>query len=227
MPDCLSGTLGYIPSMIAAEQDFNYYDNRRTYFSRQDASMEGDPVIFIGDSNIDGMDVSRVCEGAALRGIGGDTQRGGLNRINFGGSANSIHRARAVVWMLGTNDTFYESDGCVLNLPFMWDQLAMGMTGKWVACHVLPVGQGNLSAHNGKTGAQLNACIDTTNAYINTKFAGNQNVAIVNVKSTLAPNGYLDPQYTIDGVHLSKAGCDVWRAAVRTALTGLGVSGVT
>lgn len=227
MADCLGGTLGYIPSMVAAEQDFNHYDNRRTYFARQDANMEGDPVLFVGDSNIDGMDVSRMCEGAANRGIGGDTFRGGLNRVNYGGSANAIHRARAVVWMLGTNDTFYETDGCVANLPYMWDQLAMGMTGKWVVCHVLPVGQGNLSAQNGKNGAQLNACIDTTNSYINTKFAGNSNVAIVNVKSTLAPSGYIASQYTIDGVHLSKAGCDVWRSAVRTALTGLGVTGIT
>lgn len=223
MTDCLGGTLGFIPGMIATEQDFTYFNSRCSYFDRQDINMADGTVHFIGDSNIDGMDLSPAWPAALNRGIGGDTFRGVLNRINRGGSANSIHRAGAVVIMIGGNDAFYESDGGVLNLPFMWDQIAPAMTGKWVVCHMLPVGLGNLFAHNGKDGAALNTCIDTTNAYIDAKFAGNPNVAIVNVKAALAPNGYLDPANTIDGVHLNKAGCDIWRPAVKTALTSLGV----
>lgn len=221
--DCLSGPIGYIPYMIAAEQDLNYWQARCAYFDRQDGNAVG-AVHFIGDSLIDGMDISPACAYALPRGIGGDTFRGGLNRVNRGGTANSIHRAGAVVWMLGLNDCCYEGDGGLLNVPYMWDQLAPAISGKWVISHNLPVAAGNIFASNGKTGAQINACLDIINAYIDNKFAGNSNIAIVNVKSQLAPNGYLAPENTIDGVHLSKAGCDIWTTAVATALASLGVN---
>lgn len=222
--DCLGGTLGYIPTMLSSEQDITYFNNRVAYFDRQDANMADGDVHFIGDSLVDGMDVAPACPYALNRGIGGDTFRGVLNRINHGSSANSIHRAGAAVLMIGVNDLCSESSANgVANVNYMWDQLAPGMTGKWVVCHVIHVSSGNIGARNGLSGAAINAAISSVNNHIDTTFSGSTSVVVVNVNPTLAPSGTLLSSFTIDGVHLSKAGCDVWRAAVSSALMSMGI----
>lgn len=217
--DCLSSTPpSQIPGMNSNQQNISYYNIRNDYLDRIHQGAHPGSIIFIGDSLFDGMSINDITPFGINMGIGGDTLRGVINRIHRTGLTNALHRAGAGVLLIGINDIYYEGDNYNINIPYMLDMLSSCLLGKWVICHVLPVNEDLF-------GVGYNTKIDTINTYIDTKFAGREGFAIVDVKNQLAPQGQLLTTYTLpnDGCHLNATGYDILKPAIRDALTSLNV----
>lgn len=217
--DCLGGMPpSYIPTMISGEQDLNYYQGRRVYFDRQAMTIPNGSVLFFGDSHFDGLCVTDVHPAAVNFGIGGDTWRGLLNRINSGGSSNPIHRAGAGVLMMGVNDIGWEGSNYVGNIQYMIDLLASWLTGRWVICKIMPIDETRFSS------PVTNAKIDSINSYLQAKFMSRSGFAIVDAKADLAPSGSLMPQLSIDGIHLNATGYSILIPKIAAAIAATGVA---
>lgn len=78
------------------------YNNMLALHLRIDGHIQGEPVIFIGDSIIQGMCVSCITANSINFGIGLDTTEGVLRRIQ---RYTSLKHAKAVVLAVGLNDT--------------------------------------------------------------------------------------------------------------------------
>ncbi len=215
--DCLA-TLSFVPTQISPEPT-DYWQTRKTYFQRMQGSIPSSAVLFHGDSNIDALCVSAAHPAAVNLGVGGESMRACLNRIQM----SSIHDAAACVIGYGLNDLAY-SGGQWQNgidaLKYMHEYiLKPAMLGKWVVCNILNVGN--------QTGPVPNSSIDSVNSFVQTlysNYSGPAEVAVVDVSAQLAPQGYLLPQYHIgDDIHLNGAGQAVWITAISAALSGLGV----
>lgn len=217
--DCLAGTPpSFLPAMMPTAQDIGYYNTRCAYFDRQQPEIKSGSVLFLGDSHFDGFVVSNASPFAVNQGIGGDTLRGLLNRLNRGSSSNPIHRAGCVVLLIGVNDIAAEGANYTTNIPYMLDMISAWITGKWVICKLLPVTDGVAPS------TLSNAKIDVVNQSIASKLSGRPGIALVDVKSTLAPSGQLLSSYSIDGLHLNASGYDVLSSAIAAGMGAVGIA---
>lgn len=214
--DCLAGVApGFLPAMAPTAQDISYYNARCAYFDRMAGTVPPGSVLLIGDSHFDGVCPTSIHPAAVGYGIGGDTWRGLLNRVNRGGANNPIHRAGACVLLLGVNDISWEGSNYATNIPYMIDMLAPWMTGRWVVCKIMPIDEARFSP------PVTNAKIDTINGYLQTKFHGRSGVVVMDMKPDLAPTGQLLPQYSVDGLHLGPAGYSILAARIAAAIRSL------
>jgi lysophospholipase L1-like esterase len=78
-----------------------YYRQMSAFHQRVDEMLPSNVVLFVGDSSIQGLDVSSVTEQGVNFGIGGDTVAGVLARI---GTYRSLDSASALVLAVGYND---------------------------------------------------------------------------------------------------------------------------
>jgi hypothetical protein len=67
------------------------------------------------------------------------------------------------------------------------------------------------------TSAEKNALLASLNARIEKEF---QEVTILNLNNTIAPQGTLQNRYSDDGVHLNEAAYDVWANLVKGTMAG-------
>ena len=220
--DCLSDS-PTAPAFLSGEQDMNLYNTKCSQFDAAFPSQPSGTILYIGDSITQYMTVPANSFNA---GISGDTFRGVLNRINRGGPSNLIHRAGAVVLLIGINDLVFETgqygeQQAIADVNYMHDLLFPHMVGKWVIVKPLPINTTIYTNPNGR-----NSAIDAVGNYVQAKYAGKTGVAIVDAKSALAPSGQLDPAYTPagDGVHLNAAGYAVLQPLIQTALQSIGVT---
>lgn len=220
--DCLSGT-PVAPAFLSGEQDMPLYNIKCAQFDADFPSQPDGTILYIGDSITQYMSVPANSYNA---GISGDTLRGVLNRINRNGGANLIHRAGAVVLLIGINDLVFETglyseNQAIADVNYMHDLLFPYMVGKWIIVKPLPINTTIYTNPNGR-----NSAIDAVGNYIQAKYAGKTGVAIVDAKSALAPSGQLNPAYTPagDGVHLNAAGYAVLQPLIQTALQSIGVT---
>lgn len=223
--DCLLGTPTG-PTMNPApgnEQDMAHFNARNALFASHNASLHDGSILFVGDSITEYMPVANASQWAYNMGISSDTCRGVLNRI---AGQSVIHRAGAVVLLIGINDLVWEGmhygvPQAIADVKYMFDLLAPHMTGKWLVLGILPINEG---IYPNKT--IKNADIDQVNAYLATKFAGSSVVKFLNLKPLLVDGtGNLNPAYTPagDGVHPSAAGYAVITPAISAALQQMGV----
>lgn len=210
--DCLS-PLSFVPSLVAPEPTAYWY-TRRTYIERMQSNIPDDAVHFYGDSNTEAFCVSTVHPKAVNLAIGGESLRALMNRIQM----SAIHRAGACVVMSGLCDlanlNYYPSShNAAETVIYMFNILEQSMTGKWVVCKLLPVADPS---------SVSNSTINAVNAYLQSKFGGRANTAVVDANEQLAPSGQL--LYHIgDGIHLNGEGYERLRQKIAAALTGLGV----
>lgn len=79
----------------------NHYQNSIVYHKSQDPFVDDGSIIFIGDSIVQGMLTSHVAHPSVNYGIGGDSTKGVLERMDF---YKSIDNAKYVVIHVGIND---------------------------------------------------------------------------------------------------------------------------
>jgi lysophospholipase L1-like esterase len=180
-------------------------------------------IVCIGDSMIERMNVSQISRKCVNLGISGESIRQLMYRINeldINNQPNLIRRAGAVVILTGVNDLSDPRNGsptnAALTVEGVYNRLKGWLTGNVVICKLVPVDSNVFSI-------PTNASIAHVNAWIDANFSNMPNVRIVDVNSTLAPNGSLLPQYHVDGQHLSIAGYSILNSAISAKLTELNV----
>lgn len=186
---------------FAKEQTETYqiiYNNMLALQLRIDANITDHPVIFIGDSIIQGMCVSCITENSINFGIGLDTTAGVLRRISL---YKSLKQAKAIVLAIGLNDTRVRSNAEILanyrrilqaipaDRPVIFSAiLPMARHPRW------PDNTNNRIIELNKSAEKI--CLKR----LSCKF--------VNIgKRLMDNNGLLEEQYHIgDGIHPSPAG---------------------
>lgn len=223
--DNLAGTPSSA-ALVSAEQDLAYLHSRTITFDRLQTQLRPTSVPFYGDSITEAMDGSQIGPNVVLMGINGSTMRDFLGRVNRSliNGTSIVHNSPAAGFAMGVNDTQYEyATGNPQDLPFLIDEIAAWMTGKWVIIKILPINESMYWTNGGQTAALTNARIDAVNAHTQAVFGNRPGFVIVDAKAALAPNGQLLPAYTIDGLHPSAAGYAVLYPMIQAAFAQLAV----
>ena len=215
--DCLAGIVPPATNMYADELAETAWLNARNTYRTTMKNAPNGSIVFIGDSMIERGNFSTISTRAVNLGISGESIRQLIYRINeadINNQQNLIRRAGAVVILTGVNDLSDTRNGTPANaaatVNFVYDRLVNWASGKVILCKVIPVDSTVFSV-------PTNASIQLVNDRIQS-YATKPYVKIVDVGSTLAPNGTLLPQYHVDGQHLSTAGYDVLKAVIKTKL---------
>lgn len=228
--DCLAGT---VPSwnssnLISGELTEVDFVNRRPVIKAAMAAAPDGSICLLGDSIIYSLDASAIAPNAVNMGIGGESTRQLLYRLNDTDSNNNpnlIHRAGAGVLLSGINDgrdSYYSSQANARDTvgPYMMDKIQQWLTGKWVIVKLIKV---NPSGSNA-SGVSNTIYVDGINAYIDTYYGNRPGFKVIDINPIVAPSGSLSSTYDSgDGLHLNAAGKVVLQDAIRTALQNLNV----
>lgn len=230
--DCLAGPTPPATNMIASEvNEAPWLASRATFRTSMKDTPSGH-ILFIGDSQIKGLNTSLVTSKGLNLGISGESSRQLLYRINETDSNNQpnfIHRAGAVVIEtfvndLGDNTTYPNPQTAVDTIrDYMLPRLAQWLSGKVVI--ICPT---KVDVNKGFW--TQNSAIEQMSTLIKNKFAGRADVRVIDINPIIAPNGTLLPEYfetngpgTGDGHHLNAAGQQVKADAIKSALQSLQV----
>jgi len=229
--DCLAGTwpssipypLSLFPNdTIPTSVNLGYYDRLMTH-------CPDGTILIIGDSIIQDMVASKISQFAQTFGVGGESLRRCINRIDRGGL---IHRAGAVVFASGINELSnftayapYSSEVLTDNIAYMHSGIAAQATGKWVVCDILPVDETLLVSTVSSNYTDMNSKIDAANTKVRNAWASSAaQVQFVSVKTQLLDGtGNLADINHIDGMHLSTNGHDIYTNGIKIGLQNLGV----
>jgi hypothetical protein len=159
-------------------------------------------VVMAGDSITEMADWPSIFPGVSIlnRGIGFDNTAGLLSRLDTINSAEP----KAVFLMAGTND--YRETVDVEGVFGRYEQIVAGIEppAKVVVQSTLFVGDQL---------ADRNPLIRDLNQRL-MSLCGTGACTYVDLNSTLAPEGKLAPEFSIDGVHLNGEGYAVWKAEI-------------
>jgi lysophospholipase L1-like esterase len=205
---------GSILAHLRAAPRSSFYQERLADHLLGDGAVPQGAVIFIGDSQIQSLDVEGVARGAVNFGIGGDTTAGVLQRLPL---YASLGRARAVVLEIGTNDLAVAApQEIVANYQRILSSIPR--EAAVVVNAVLPVSAGK----SGESGSPVsrNRAIGEINRGLAAICATRAGCAFIDPGPALAdPSGDLAAEYDLgDGLHLSRAGYRVWSDMLRAAL---------
>jgi lysophospholipase L1-like esterase len=185
--------------LLVPEATLNHIKSRNAFFQHNRSEAA---VIMLGDSITEyGGDWSELLDTPALnRGIASDTAEGMLVRLDevIG------RRPKIVALMAGINEI---RSGVPVDLVAA--RIEQILT-KLKAANVQPVMQSTLL-----TGAQLdepntNMSVISLNRALS-QWCASQDFLFIDLNVNLAPDGVLDPNITIDGIHLNDAGYLRWR----------------
>lgn len=202
MLDSLRWRLG-----IAAPEIPAFNREMRGHLRRETKNADMRRIIFIGDSLIQGMDVSGVDCGALNLGIGGDTTNAVLKRIP---DYRGLSKAKAIVLLVGINDySFRRNKEIFKNYKSILDHLERA--APVFAVSVLPVNVGSSGNRSNELIRQLNKriesyCVDRC-TFVSTHEVMADEAG--NLKSDYAES---------DGIHLSPRGYSVLKGMLKYTL---------
>jgi lysophospholipase L1-like esterase len=206
---------GSILAHLRAAPRSSFYQERLADHLLGDGAVPQGAVIFIGDSQIQSLDVEGVARGAVNFGIGGDTTAGVLQRLPL---YASLGRARAVVLEIGTNDLAVTTAPQEIVANYQRILSSIPREAAVVVNAVLPVSAGK----SGESGSPVsrNRAIGEINRGLAAICATRAGCAFIDPGPALAdPSGDLAAEYDLgDGLHLSRAGYRVWSDMLRAAL---------
>jgi lysophospholipase L1-like esterase len=192
---------------VRPELDRAWY-NEVAFHRRIDEQLAPGGLLFIGDSLLRGLDVSRFGRPAANYAIGGDTTAGVLSRLE---TYRTIATASAVVVLIGVNDHAYRPPESTAG--------NLGQIVKRIAASTPVVAIGLLPVDERKLGQGRNAVLKQINAELAQACADLRRCRYVDTWPGLAPDGNLAADYHDgDGLHLSRAGYERLAAAIAAAL---------
>lgn len=190
-----------------------YYHRVLGYHSRSVDVVPDGAVIFIGDSITQGLSVAAVHPLGVNYGIGGDTTRGVLERLET--YLPALRRAGAIVVAVGINDGQYR---CVEEAIRNYDQIldTLPQDRRVVVSAILPF-------TNEKHGTEIldPKWVERFNSELEHLASEREWVEFVDASKGLdADNdGRLDAPFQVgDGVHLNSTGYAVWIPCLKNAI---------
>jgi lysophospholipase L1-like esterase len=189
----------------ATEHKLSYHDYRRGLFAL--SKVQSAAIVMLGDSLTEGAPWRELtgCPDLVNRGIGGDTTRGVLERLDEVAKL----QPRAVFLMIGVNDITrgVPPASTLDSLRGILARLEALKIHTFLA-YVLPVTASYPKKH-------FNDQITALNVKIADVMAEHPAVSVIDLRPLLSgPDGYLREELSFDGLHLSPKGYAVWRDAI-------------
>ncbi len=183
------------------------YEQRLLWFKTLNRDANVPSTVFIGDSLIQEWPIQEMFQNSEYlnRGIGGDTTANLLNRLET--SFKHLTPTRVVI-LIGTNDlvqpdfdmylTVSRIQESIKKIQIMYPKIAIYL------CSLLPVGNPKIEKMDKQTiGVRDNQTIDA----INEALSQIESINYLNINEVLKDEqGYLNPQYSREGLHLSPEG---------------------
>lgn len=196
--------------LVTARPRGAHYVDRLAIFLRQAPEWVPGGTVFLGDSITEGFPLAEAFPGGHVinQGIGGDKIAGVRARIDVA----ALAQPSAVYLMIGTNDVAWKETATSTTLAQEYAGLLDDLR------HALPeariVVQSALPT--GRTYAAGNPRVRDLNTQVQ-GLAKERGMEFVNLYPLLqGADGYLDPRYTTDGIHLTLGGYWRWLRAIRT-----------
>jgi lysophospholipase L1-like esterase len=188
---------------------------RRSLFKTLVPSSAQFPTVFLGDSLTELCEWNELLDAPVLnRGISSDTTVDVLDRLD---AVLALH-PKAIYLMIGINDAVEGSS--VADAARRYQQILQMIhkadpTTTVYMQSVLPVlSTGSLvEAIEGNGGPRLNQWVREMNQTIS-GYADNTSIFYIDIHDDLLENNELARRYTLDGIHLSGAGYNVWKQRV-------------
>lgn len=201
-----------VPALSSQDQSLkrDYFQSQMTTFHRRiDEMAQPRSVIFIGASEIQGIDVGQICDRALNFGIGGDTTEGVLRRLPV---YASLATARAVVLSIGYNDLGRTHNQDVLfNIETILERIPSDLPV--FLCPITMVDENLIKHVNNDRIGEFNQALSK----LGRRF---DNVVFVEVSQELSGKELSSKTRILekDGCHLNLQGRRIWSEAVRKLL---------
>lgn len=207
-PDSMAMRLGLAP-LVEERRDAFWQQRLRAHYRRLDAGTPAGAVVLLGDSNVQGLNASRVAACTASFGIGGETAAQLVARI---GDYRSADRAAAIVVLTGLNDVLRGTDA---NLAATLRRLLGALpTDKPVLLSSLPRLTADAGRAHGPAAVRANQILAAA-------CRERRGCRFVDLHTAMtAPAALMEP----DGIHLNPAGQALWSGLLRKELAEAGVA---
>jgi lysophospholipase L1-like esterase len=210
--------IGTIAEHVGLKSRDAFYKEKLAGHLLADGTVPAGAALFIGDSQIQGLDAASVAPAAVNYGIGGDTTMGVLRRMPL---YDSLARTRVVVLEVGTNDLATASPGEILA---NYRQIVSMVPARAaiVVSAVLPVSAAKSEERSGKF--SRNQAIGEINRGLAEICAARTGCIFLDVDKLADAAGNLAPAFDLgDGLHLSREGYRAWGGMLRGALASGGL----
>jgi len=181
------------------------YKSVLIFHKRREGNTPKQSVIFLGDSLIQGLAVTAVSKGAINYGIGNDTTRGLLLRLNI--YDHSIRNASIVILAIGVNDLIsYDLNKTKRNFQLIIENLRRKTNVPIIISGILPINE-HIEYYK-----RNNRNISKINHHILNLATTYKDVTFIDMTQLLIDNKkQLKREYHIgDGIHLNKVGNIMW-----------------
>ncbi len=186
----------------------DYFHTMVAFQQRIDKNLAPKSALFIGDSLTQGLAVSRITSNAVNYGIGNDTTVGVIDRLPL---YQSIESSKFIVLAIGVNDFKYRSiEQIIANFDVIL--LMLSSARQIIISAILPVDENAQHYIKNNEIKRLN----TSLAELSLNFP-NADYFDISDKLSLSEN-LIDHYHVGDGVHLNKAGYDIWINNLKTWL---------
>jgi lysophospholipase L1-like esterase len=176
------------------------YLHRKSFFEVHGVKSD---IVMIGDSITEGAEWDEIFKNSSIvnRGIGGDTAKGILNRID---SIISTGAKKSFI-MVGINDLNkgVSVDDVYSSYKFIIAELKRA--------NITPYIQSTIYA--GEKLSNLNSSISSLNVKLE-KLAKKEGLIYIDLNEELSPDGLLKNRFTKDDVHLNGQGYWVWKKLI-------------
>jgi lysophospholipase L1-like esterase len=207
--------------MRAVSDAKKYYNNKVSAFSVENFNSSTGQIVFVGDSITDLYKLDSYYADLDLasynRGIGGDTTQGVIDRLNV--SIFDIMPSK-IVLMIGTNDVNgnVQNEKILSNYRIIFDEIKKNQpTVDVFVMSIIPQNK-DIEKAAGIDVTKNNKTIKYLNSEIK-NLCGEYGYSFLEIYDLLLDEeGYLDKEYSDDGLHLNAAGFEIWTEVLKPYL---------
>lgn len=184
-----------------------YYIKANSYYKRMSGNLENDTNIFLGDSITEGLNVSAVKPKSVNFGIGGDTTKGIIDRIDD----YKIKDSQDIYLLIGINDLqFRKNEDVINNYNEIFSKLNKN---NLYLTSIMPLSKD----YQDRNKDFSNERIILINKNLKQICEKNPKCKYIDIyEKLLDKNGFLDQKYHIgDGIHLNTSGYNLWISEIK------------
>lgn len=208
-------------TMRAVSDAKKYYNNKVSAFSVENFNSSTGQIVFVGDSITDLYKLDSYYADLDLasynRGIGGETTQGVIERLNV--SIFDIMPSK-IVLMIGTNDVNgnVQNEKILSNYRIIFDEIKKNQpTVDVFVMSIIPQNK-DIEKAAGIDVTKNNKTIKYLNSEIK-NLCGEYGYSFLEIYDLLLDEeGYLDKEYSDDGLHLNAAGFEIWTGVLKPYL---------